>query len=268
MAKEANIRIVRPGERPAYDREKANHGVLRRTTFIMVFCGVLLFLPLIWQLFTLMILEHDKYESPAISNQTRSTAVPADRGTIYDRNMKIIAASSTVETVFLDPLEIHNAEEDVDFIANGLGQILEVDPAFIKEKAGLLNRRYEVIARKQESEVAEHVRSFITDNKLTGIHLESDSQRYYPASTTAAQVIGFTNGENRGAEGLEAYYDDVLQGTAGAVITTKGNYETQMLYSYEKYYEATDGSSLVLTIDARSSACWKRISRPPLRNTT
>ena len=95
MAKKANIRIVRPGERPAYDREKANHGVLRRTTAIMLVCGVLLFLPLFYQLFTLMIVDHDKYESAAISNQTRTTAVPADRGTIYDRNMKIIAASST-----------------------------------------------------------------------------------------------------------------------------------------------------------------------------
>ena len=55
MAKKANIRIVRPGERPAYDREKANHGVLRRTTAIMLVCGVLLFLPLFYQLFTLMI---------------------------------------------------------------------------------------------------------------------------------------------------------------------------------------------------------------------
>ena len=250
MSKKPPIKIVRSASEPAYDRARAGHGVLRRTTFIMVFIGVILFIPLIWQLFRLMILQHDQYESRAISNQTRSTTVTADRGVIYDCNMNILAASKTVENVFIDPWEIHNAEEDVDFIANGLGQILEVDPAFIKEKAGLLNRRYEVIARKRDAVQTDQVRSFITDNKLTGIHLESDSQRYYPAAETAAQVIGFTNAENVGAEGLEAYYDDVLQGTAGAVITTRGNYETRMLYSYEKYYEATDGSSLVLTLDS------------------
>ena len=250
MSKKPPIKIVRSASEQPYDRARAGHGVLRRTTFIMVFCGVILFLPLILQLFRLMIVEHDRYESQAISNQTRSTVVTADRGVIYDCNMNILAASKTVENVFIDPWEIHNAEEDVDFIANGLAQILDIDPNTVREKAAKLERRYEVIARKREPEQTDAVRSFITENKLTGIHLESDAKRYYPASTTAAQVIGFTNGENRGAEGLEAYYDDVLQGTAGAVITTKGNYETQMLYSYEKYYEATDGNSLVLTLDS------------------
>ncbi|MBO4418397.1 MAG: PASTA domain-containing protein [Oscillospiraceae bacterium] len=248
MSKKPKIKLLKQTV-PAYDREKAGHGVLRRTTFIMVFCGILLFLPLIWQLFQLMIMQHDRYESSAISNQTRSTTVTADRGVIYDCNMNILAASKTVENVFIDPWEIHNSNENVDFIANGLAAILQIDPDLIREKAAKLDRRYEIIARKREPEQADAVRSFITENNLTGIHLESDSQRYYPAGTTAAQVIGFTNAENRGGEGLEAYYDDVLQGTAGAVITTRGNYETQMLYSYEKYYEADDGNSLVLTID-------------------
>ncbi|MBR6378195.1 MAG: stage V sporulation protein D, partial [Oscillospiraceae bacterium] len=235
---------------PGYDREKASHGVLRRTTFIMIFCGVLLFIPLIWQLFQLMVVQHDKYESKAISNQTRSTSVAADQGTIYDCNMNILAASKTVENVFIDPWDIDNSQEDVNFIAENLAQILKVDADMIRQRAAKLERRYEIIARKLEPETADQVRSFISDNELTGIHLESDTKRYYPSGTLAAQVVGFTNAENRGAEGLEAYYDDVLQGTAGAVITTRGNYETRMLYSYEKYYEAADGNSLVLTLDS------------------
>ena len=250
MTKKPRIRLLKPSQAaPVYDRAKASHGVLRRTTFIMVLCGILLFIPLIWQLFQLMILDHDRYESSAISNQTRTTPVSANRGVIYDCNMNILAASKTVENVFLDPWEIHNAEEDVDFIAENLARILDIDADLIREKAAKLDRRYEIIARKREPEQTDLVRAFITENKLTGIHLETDSQRYYPAGETAAQVIGFTNAENRGGDGLEAYYDDLLQGTAGAVITTRGNYETQMLYSYEKYYEATDGNSLVLTID-------------------
>ena len=251
MSKKPNIKLLKaPAVVPAYDRAKASHGVLRRTFFIMIFCGIVLFIPLVWRLAKLMLVDHDSYESRAITNQTRTTPVAADRGVIYDCNMNILAASKTVENVFIDPWEIHNSKEDVDFIANGLAAILEIDADSIREKAAKLERRYEVIARKRGLEQADAVRSFITENKLTGIHLESDSQRYYPAATSAAQVLGFTNAENRGAEGLEAYYDDVLQGTAGAVITTKGNYETQMLYSYEKYYEASDGNSLVLTIDS------------------
>ena len=249
MSKKSKIKLLKEPV-PVYNREKAGHGVLRRTTFLMFFCGILLFVPLIGQLATLMIAEHDRYESDAISNQTRSITVTANRGTIYDCNMNILASSKTVENVFIDPNEIQHSKEDVNFIANGLAEILDVDASSILEKASKVERYYEIIARKREPEQADAVRKFITDNNLSGIHLESDSQRYYPAGTTAAQVIGFTNAENVGGDGLEAYYDDVLQGTAGAVITTRGNFETQMLYSYEKYYEANDGNSLVLTLDS------------------
>ena len=97
LHKKPKIKIVRESKRPVYDREKANHGVLRRTFFIMFLCGVVLFLPLIYQLFRLMVLEHNRYEASAINNQTRSTIITADRGTIYDRNMKKLAFSTTVD---------------------------------------------------------------------------------------------------------------------------------------------------------------------------
>ena len=61
--------------------------------------------------------------------------------------------------------------------------------------------------------------------------------------------MGFVRTDNVGAEGLEAYYDTTLTGTAGAIITTKGNHNSEMLYTYEKYYDAADGNSLVLTLD-------------------
>ena len=72
---------------------------------------------------------------------------------------------------------------------------------------------------------------------------------YYPYSSLAAQVMGCVSTDNVGSEGLEAYYDSYLQGTAGKVVTTKGNYGSEMLYTYEKYYDASDGDSLVTTID-------------------
>ena len=94
------------------------------------------------------------------------------------------------------------------------------------------------------------MRAFIEEKELSGVHLEADSQRTYPYSDLAAQVIGFTNAENKGAEGLEAGYEDLLEGNAGAVVRTRGNRGSEMLYSYEKYYEATDGRDLVTTIDS------------------
>ncbi len=229
-------------------KETSNRPYLRRTLLLsVIFC--LLFVLLAGRLFFLMILRHDYYESRAINNQTRSISVSADRGTIYDCNMNVLANSVTVENVFLDPEAIAEGKEDLNLIAAGLSALLDVDEDFIREQAADTTKLYKVIKRRISEELADKVRAFISENKLSGVHLEADSQRVYPYSSLAAQVIGFTNGENKGAEGLEAGYDGKLQGTAGAVVTTRGNAGAEMLYSFEKCYEATDGSDLVLTVD-------------------
>lgn len=227
-----------------------NADVRKRMIAIGGFCGVFLFSLLLGHLFRLMIVKHDYYETKAIQNQTRSTAITASRGMIYDRNMEILAASVSVENVILDPLELSRSEVDVSFLAKGLADILDVDADWIKEQAADTEMRYKIIKRRQPQEVADQVREFINENKISGVYLEADSKRYYPGATLAAQLIGFTNADNIGAYGIEAYYNNYLEGTAGAVVTTKGNYETEMLYSFEKYYEASDGDNVVLTIDS------------------
>lgn len=223
---------------------------VRKGIFALMIClGILSFCAVAVMLVKLMLIDHDKYEEKAIRNQTRSTSVTASRGTIYDRNMNVLAASSSVENIFLDPLELQQYEVDVNALAENLSRILDVDADWVKEQAADTHYRYKMIKRRQSQEVCDQVRAYISENKIIGVHLEPDSMRYYPYGTLAAQLLGFTNTENVGSEGLESYYNNYLEGTAGAVITTKGNNETEMLYSYEKYYQATDGDNVVLTID-------------------
>ena len=114
--------------------EKANRTILGRTLIVMALCGIVLFIPLIATLYNLMITQHDFFEGLAVNNQTRSTAVSASRGTVYDRNMNVLAMSASVENVFLDPNEIMNKEQDVELIANGLSEILGVTPEFVMEQ--------------------------------------------------------------------------------------------------------------------------------------
>ena len=244
-----NVIPFRPRRRQrVYPRETSNRPYLRRTLAVVIAVS-LLFLVIIGRLFQMMIIQHEKYQSEAIENQTRSITVGADRGDIYDCNMNTLANSVSVETVFIDPEWIAREEEDLDLIARGLSELLDVDEAFIREQAADTEMLYKIIKRKIPEEEADKVRAFILENHLGGVHLEADSQRSYPAGSLAAQVIGFTNDENHGAEGLEAGYDSMLRGTAGAVVRTRGNQGTEMLYSYEKYYQASDGNDLVLTID-------------------
>ena len=258
------LKVLRPKgghkknkERPsgAQQNQRANRMILRRTLFLMVLCGIVAFIPLIATLYKLMIVEHDHYEALAINNQTRSTRLTAARGEIYDRNMNILAASTTVETVFIDPNEIAKEMEKpengglLDTIANGLSNILGVEPDFVRMQAADTKYRYKAIERKISEELADEVRTFINDNKIKGVYLETDAKRYYPYSSLGAQLLGFVSDDNIGTEGLEAYYNSYLEGVAGKVVTTKGNYGSEMPYTFEKYYDATNGDSLVLTID-------------------
>ena len=244
-----NVIPLRARERRRMQREATNRPFLRRILLSGVVLS-LLFAVLLGKLFSLMVVQHSYYEKAAIDNQTRSTSISADRGTIYDCNMNVLANSITVENVFLDPEYIDKNEENLDLIASGLAHLLELDEDYIKGEAADTSMRYKVIKRKISQDLADKVRAFLNENHIGGVHLESDSKRTYPNTTLGAQVLGFTNAENNGAEGLEAKYDELLKGTAGAVVMTRGNYGSEMLYSYEKYYEADDGSDLVLTVDS------------------
>ena len=257
------IRLPRTKEQKQANREqnqRANRTILRRTLVLMVLCGIVAFVPLIGTLYHLMITEHDYYNEKAIKNQTRSTNLTATRGVIYDANMNVLASSSTVETVFIDPNEIAEQMKQpensnlLDQIARGLGEILDVEPSFVYEQAADKQYRYKVIKRKISEELADEVRAFISENGITGVYLETDLKRYYPNSSLAAQALGFVSSDNNGSEGLEAYYNEELSGTAGKVVTSKGNYGSEMLYTYEKYYDASDGSSLITTIDSTVQA--------------
>lgn len=235
--------------KPRRQQQITDTYVRRMILVLMGVLGIAAFVVLAGQLVKLMLVEHDYYEARAISNQTRSTSVTAARGTIYDRNMEVLATSSGVENIFLDPLELYQNKVDLDFLAENLSQILGVSEDYVRKQAADTTMRYKMLKRKQEQTVCDRVRSFLSENHIVGVHLEQDSLRFYPNHETAAQLLGFTNTDNVGSEGMEAYYNSSLQGVAGTVITTKGNHETEMLYSYEKYYRASDGDSLVSTVD-------------------
>ena len=107
--------------RKNYSRLRADTGQHRRILAVMAFLCAVLWIPVGFRLYQLMIREYDYYAGLALRNQTRTTAVAADRGTIYDRNMNILAISQGVENVYLNPHELKQSKADVDEIAEILG---------------------------------------------------------------------------------------------------------------------------------------------------
>ena len=235
-------------------RLRADTGQHNRIMLVMAVLGILAFFPIGLRLYDLMVTQYDYYAAKALRNQTRTTTVTAERGTIYDRNMNILASSVGVENVYLNPHELRQSKADVVKISAFLGEILERDPEWIARQAKDFSKRYKQVGSRVEEETAAKIRSFINEYDISGIHLEPNARRIYPYGTLASQVIGFTNASGEGSEGVEAAYDRYLSGSAGKVITTKGNNEMDMPFSYEKYVQSREGCSLVLTLDATVQA--------------
>ena len=241
-----------------YFRVRGDTGQHIRILAVMVVLGIAAFLPVALQLYRLMVGQYDYYSQMALRNQTRTTQVTAERGIIYDRNMNILALSQSVENVYLDPHELKQSKADVEAISLALGDILALDPAWIRTQAADTSMRYKQIAARISEETAAKIRAYINENGISGIHLEPNTQRHYPYQSLAAQVIGFTNASNTGSEGIEAAYNSYLEGTPGKVITTKGNNEMDMPFSYENYVASQPGNSLVLTLDTTVQACLEK----------
>lgn len=237
---------------------RANRIIQNRTMILMAVLGVLVFLILVIKLFSLQILRHDELEAKALDQQTRSTEVAATRGTIYDCNGNIMAISATAETVFLSPLEMDRALSDKDnpvawtkdSVAQKLSEILEINKEGILKKMERTDSQYEVLKLRVEEDVADQIRTFINDEGVVGVYMVTDAKRYYPYATLASQIIGFVGTDNYGLYGLEARYNDVLDGETGLVVSTKDPTGSDMLYGYEQYYKAQNGSDIVLTLDA------------------
>ena len=237
----------------AYHRLRYDSAQHRRLRRLALWLGLLAFLPAVLRLGLLMVGDYDRYSMLALRNQTRTTAVTAQRGTIYDRNMNILACSRGVETVYLDPQELRQSGADLEELARNLGQQLELDPDWVRQQAQDTRMRYKKLKAGISPELAGAVRRYINEHHIAGVHLEPEAQRVYPCGTLAAQVIGFSN-LTGGVEGVEAAYDAFLQGRAGAVLTTKGNNEMEIPFSVERFAAARPGADVILTLDSTVQA--------------
>ena len=200
--------------------------------------AVLLFRTAYWQF-----IRGRELKQAAVQQQTRDSLVSSERGTIYDRNMKVLAQSASTNMVCVVPVTIKekdNAEE----VARALSEILDIsyDSVYAKTQK---NSYYEIVKRRVEAKEVEKIRAL----NLAGIRLDADTKRYYPNGSLASHVIGFTGNDNQGLWGLESVYDSVLKGTAGRIITAKSANGSDMPYEYEQYMDPVQGSDLVLTID-------------------
>lgn len=226
---------------------KTDKSQRRRIMVLMAIFGVICFLGVFVRLVWLQIVRYDFYLEKALSQQTSDKVLYPVRGTIYDANGKPLAISASTEMVTLEALKIDSEEQGL-LIAQGLSEILDLDYEAVLEKVEK-RASWALIKRGVEKEVADEVRAFVKEHKIDSVFLSEDSTRYYPYGDFLSHVLGFVGTDEQGLGGLESYYDDVLTGTEGRVVTSVSANGTELAEDYEIYYPAQDGNNLNLTID-------------------
>lgn len=265
--------------------QKANRLIFRRTIWLLILFGLIAFLPLFYKLYTIQIRDHAMYQQKAIDQQTMDNAVAANRGDILDCNGNVLAMSATVYDVILSPKDFEKLQKNWDErftdgsgrvltekknyyprpeaedVSAALSAILGLDPESVQKKLEK-NTYYEIAASRVELEVSDAVRNLIKEKHLSNsVFLVPTTKRYYPYGSLGAQLIGWVNwkNDNRGAYGMEALYEETLAGETGRVVTAKDASGKEMKYSFQDYYDASDGNTLHLTVDATIQYYCERI---------
>ena len=211
----------------------------RRRLLLLFIVFVGLVVALVARLFWIQVVQADELHQKAWDQWNRSIPAQSPRGGIYDRNERLLAGSSTVETVVALPSQI----EDPDLTARQLEPVLEVEASRLKE---LMTRERAAVylKRKVDNEVAQEVR----DLELPGIEFTTEGDRFYPHGNLASQLIGFV-GMDQGWTGLELMYEEELQGKEGRLFFPSDARNRPIPHEVSRFVPPEDGKELILTID-------------------
>ncbi|MBS5704515.1 MAG: PASTA domain-containing protein [Butyricicoccus pullicaecorum] len=252
-------------------REKRPNSQMRcRIAVLIIFLSVVGFAAVGVRLFWMQVVRYDFYEEKALSFQTRDTIIEPKRGTIYDRNMKVLAESAATETVLINPKGLSNwvteknkrAEEgqpklSLEDVQEQVAQILSDNLELVYDTVLKKVQRTEMQSMEIKGGVEKDVVNKIYADMKTAeiptgsgrsIYTTPDTKRYYPYSSFASQAIGFLN-INGAVGGIELQYNEVLSGTSGRVVRAANAQNSDMPFEYEQYIPAEDGSSIVTTLD-------------------
>jgi len=205
-----------------------------------------LFLLVFAQLFKIQIFQHSQIIADSSTGKYMKLSIPVPRGTIYDRNGKILAMSVPFYSAYLDSWAVsHREKTEPSYkrrLKSELHSIIGMRESEIDNK---INQSYPLL--KRELSIKEYRE--LKEKKLPGIVFEKDFRRFYPNDKLACHIVGFTGTDREGLEGIELYYNGLLKGTEGSSLILKDG-KGAPIYSVEKIMvHPQKGKDIKLTID-------------------
>lgn len=211
-----------------------------RFRVLLVFFGIALLL-LVGRLIQLQIILADDYSTQAANSRTVSVELSPRRGTIYDRNGKVLASDVQATTIYCNPKEI----TDVKSTAEKLAGVLGGDASIYEGPLSTENTTFAYVKRKVDQDKGEEVQGL----GLDGIYFLDDMKRVYPYGSIAGQILGLVDVDGNGQTGLELYYDSILKGEPGKLVLQQGAYGMPIPGGTEVDEPAKDGQDIILSID-------------------
>jgi cell division protein FtsI (penicillin-binding protein 3) len=205
----------------------------------LALCGIALF----YRAIDLHVYEQEFLAGQGDARTIRFETLEAHRGVIKDRHGVPLAVSAPVETVYADPRYLNLNVAETKALAEALGQSYEILASKLERSK---NRHFIYLKRK----MAPHEVSKVLALNLDGIYSKREYKRYYPAGEVAAHVVGFTNIDKHGQEGIELSYDDWLSGEPGKRRVLKDR-KQRVIKDFGAVKEAKPGKDIKLSLDMR-----------------
>ena len=197
-----------------------------------------------FRLIYLQMVKHDEYAGLAAEKHVYKQIICAERGAIFDANNEVLAHNVPVETVVADATHLNNLDAIVDVVSDELKL-----PAHELAEKLHGDRRYIVIKREVPEVVADALREKLRSQNLRGIYLEHDATRIYPNGSMLCHVIGFTDFEHHGIQGVEASMEEYLHGQDGYRYIEHNRAGQEIVLYRGQERASRNGYQIHLTVD-------------------
>lgn len=202
---------------------------------------IMAFITLAVHLGRIQLTDHEKYVKLAKAQQCKKIELPARRGSILDRNGIKLAESLQVGSVYVDPAEI----EDISTVAYQLSKLLKLNLSKLVKQLNK-DKRFVWIKRK----VGDEELNAIAKLYLKGVYIKYEYHRFYPNQQLASHILGFTDVDEKGLEGVELSFDNVLSGEPGYKLINRDALQRQIITPDAEERMPRHGEHVILTIDA------------------
>ncbi len=228
-------------------REQAEPPRYRARRVTLLFLLSIAGLAVIWRAVDQQIFETDFLQQEGDRRHLRVVEVPAHRGMILDRRGEPLAVSTPVDSIWANPRVISTKLKDLAPLAAALGRdVKDLRKQLLRRQ----DRSFVYLKRRANPDLSERVMQVVRDKKLAGVELQREYRRFYPSGEVFAHVVGFTNIDDKGQEGIELAYNEWLSGTSGSKRVIRDG-RARVVADVENIQSPKPGQTLTLSLDWR-----------------